>query len=92
MNKSTLLISQVAIQDLESIWHQAQKTSTLTDADALYTLLIGKLRGVANDFTIGKSMENTRDGYRVLNVGNFNIYYRADLSDTVEVIRVLEVV
>ena len=89
MSKSALLISQVAIQDLESIWNQARETSSVNDANALYTLLITKLRSIAYNFTIGKSIENTRDGYRFLSVRGYSIYYRADLVGTVEVVRVL---
>lgn len=92
MSKSALLISQVAIQDLGVIWSKTHKNASLEDADALYTRLIANLKKIAKNFTIGKSIENTRDGYRFLSVGDYAIYYRADLVGSVEVVRVLEVV
>ncbi len=89
MSKSKLLISEMAISDLELHWKQALTTGSIKEADELYTHLISQLRKIANNFTIGKSIENTRDGYRVLQMEEYHIYYRADLVNTVEVIRIL---
>ena len=86
---SVFLISQIAIQDLQFIWTQTQKNATIKDADDLKASLFNSLNKIAQDFTIGKSMENIRDGYRFLKVGKYTIYYRADLADTVEIVRVV---
>ena len=88
-NSSVLLISQLAIHDLEFIGTLTNKNASIKNMDILNTALITGLSRIAQDFTIGKSIENIRDGYRFLSVGNCHIYYRADLPDTVEVIRVL---
>lgn len=86
---SVFLISQMAIQDIELIWTQTHKNVSIKDADDLKALLIISLNTIAKNFTCGKSIENVRDGYHFLNVEHYCIYYRADLPDTVEVIRVL---
>lgn len=90
MSKSKLLIRQMAIEDLASIWEQSFLTHSKKDADALYTQLIIQLRKIAQNFTIGKSIESIRDGYREFQIAEFQIYYRADLEHTVEIIRILK--
>lgn len=82
-------MSEVAITDLETVWRATLDTSGREDADALYIDLIAQLKKIATDFTLGKSIENIRDGYRILATAGHCIYYRADVINKVDIIRVL---
>ena len=79
---------QTAIDDLASIWKTVSESQSIEIADVLYTHLIATLKQIKTDFTIGKSMESVRDGYRVFMVGKYGIYYRADVDGLVEIVRV----
>ena len=82
-------MSQMAINDLESIWNVTLSNNCKEKADILYTLLISQIKQIASNFTVGKSIENTREGYRVHHINNHLIYYRADLENRIEVMRIL---
>ena len=82
-----LIVHQKAVNDLEKIWLQSFHQKSKEVADEKYALLISALRQILNDFSVGKSVENIRDGYRILLVDDVEVFYRADLDDCVEVVR-----
>lgn len=89
MNKKELYISGEALQDLEAIWNKVAKETSKQDADTMYTHIISDIRLLSTHFSMGKTMESVRDGYRYLAVKDWVIFYRTDRDHCVEVIRVL---
>ncbi len=80
---------QSAVKDLENIWITIFENDSKAAADASYTEIISSIKEIQQDFTIGKSLESFRGGYRMLLMGEVRIFYRTDRDDCLEVVRVL---
>lgn len=89
MGKSPLLMSTMAIQDLEKIWTFWKRKSSLEEADHHYQNLIHLIKRVQLDFTLGHSIESIREAYRLITYQEFTIYYLVNENGVIEVIRIL---
>ena len=89
MSKIKYRISKQAIKDLNDIWIYTFNKWSKEQADRYYDLIIGEIEFVANNYLIGKSVEQTRKNYRVTKIKSHLIFYRKAENEIVEVVRIL---
>lgn len=89
MNKYKYRISKQAIADLNDIWIYTFQKWSQEQADRYYQLIIGEIEFIADNYTIGKSAEQTRKNYRVTKIKSHLIFYRKVENEIVEVVRIL---
>ncbi len=82
-------ISKQAIDDLNTIWIYTFHKWSKDQADRYYDLIIGEIEFIANNYTTGKSTEQTRKNYRVAKVKSHLIFYRKAENEIVEIVRIL---
>ena len=89
MSKIKYRISKQAIKDLNDIWIYTFNKWSKEQADRYYDLIIGEIEFVADNYLIGKSVEQTRKNYRVTKIKSNLIFYRKAENENVEVFRIL---
>ena len=89
MNKNKYRISKQGINDLNDIWIYTLNKWSKEQADRYYDLIIGEIEFIADNFLIGKSVEQTRKNYRVTKVKSHLIFYRKMGNGIVEIVRIL---
>ena len=89
MSKIKYRISKQAIKDLNDIWIYTFNKWSKEQADRYYDLIIGEIEFVADNYLIGKSVEQTRKNYRVTKIKSHLIFYRKAENEIVEVVRIL---
>ena len=89
MSKIKYRISKQAIKDLNDIWIYTFNKWSKEQADRYYDLIIGEIEFVADNYLIGKSVEQTRKNYRVTKIKSLLIFYRKAENENVEVVRIL---
>jgi plasmid stabilization system protein ParE len=86
-----VLLHQKAIADLADIWTITQQSMGKDQADGLYTPLITAMKSLPLTPSKAVSLEYVKDGYRMLRLHEYGLFYRADLDDQIEVVRVLAI-
>ena len=89
MSKIKYRISKQAIKDLNDIWIYTFNKWSKEQADRYYDLIIGEIEFIADNYLIGKSVEQTRKNYRVTKIKSHLIFYRKAENENVEVVRIL---
>ncbi len=89
MNSSKYRISHQAIRDLNNIWFYTFNKWSKEQADRYYDLIVDEIEFIADNFFIGKSVEQTRKNYRVTKIKSHLVFYRKTENDLVEIVRVL---
>jgi|TARA_R110000744_G_C19138937_1_gene537989 toxin ParE1/3/4 len=89
MSNNRFRISKQATNDLNDIWIYTLRKWSKDQADRYYNLIIEEIEFVADNFMTGKSMEQTRKGYRVTKIKSHLIFYKKAEDDIVEIIRIL---
>ncbi|SEA81174.1 type II toxin-antitoxin system RelE/ParE family toxin [Psychroflexus halocasei] len=89
MSKNKYRISQQAIEDLDKIWIYTLNKWSKEQADRYYDLIIAEIEFIANNYLIGKSVEQTRKNYRVTKIKSHLIFYRKVDNEIMEIVRVL---
>lgn len=89
MSKNKYRISQQAIEDLDKIWVYTLNKWSKEQADRYYDLIIAEIEFIADNYLIGKSVEQTRKNYRVTKIKSHLIFYRKVDNEIVEIVRVL---
>ena len=82
------VFSKKAVIDLEEIWLYTAEHWSVAQADRYYLLIIDEVNFICKNVHNGKSIDETRKGYRATKVKSHLIFYRV-VNDTVEVIRIL---
>ena len=82
-------ISNQVINDLNGIWVYTFNKWSKEQADRYYDLIIGEIEFIADNYLIGKSVEQTRKNYRVTKIKSHLIFYRKAENEIVEVVRIL---
>lgn len=89
MSKNKYRISEQAIDDLNDIWVYTFHKWSKEQADRYYNLIIEEIEFVAENYTIGKSAQQTRKNYRYTKIKSHLIFYRKIENDIVEIVRIL---
>lgn len=89
MKKLELKISSEAFSDLEKIWVYTIKNWSKEQADRYYSLIIDEIEFLRSNPLSGKSAEIVRPGYRVAYVKSHLIFYKVEIEQKLEIIRIL---
>lgn len=89
MSNNRFRISKQVTNDLNDIWIYTFRKWSKDQADRYYNLIIEEIEFVADNFMTGKSVEQTRKGYRVTKIKSHLIFYKKAEDDIVEIIRIL---
>ena len=89
MSKNKYRISQQAIEDLDKIWLYTFNKWSKEQADRYFDLIIAEIEFIADNYLIGKSVEETRQNYRVTKIKSHLIFYRKVENEIVEIVRIL---
>lgn len=89
MNKNKYRISKQAIDDLNDIWVYTFHKWSKEQADRYYDLIISEIAFLADNYIIGKSVEQTRKNYRITKIKSHLIFYRKVENEIVEIVRIL---
>jgi len=89
MSNVNYKISKLAKSDLISIWEYTCLRWSKVQADRYYVLLISEIEFVTNNYLVGKSIEQTRSGYRVSKIKSHLIFYRKSENGIIEIVRIL---
>ncbi|WP_031445646.1 type II toxin-antitoxin system RelE/ParE family toxin [Arenibacter algicola] len=89
MSNNRFRISKQATNDLNDIWIYTFRKWSKDQADRYYNLIIEEIEFVADNFMTGKSVEQTRKGYRVTKIKSHLIFYKKAEDGIVEIIRIL---
>ena len=90
MSKNKYRISQQAIEDLDKIWLYTFNKWSKEQADRYFDLIIAEIEFIADNYLIGKSVEETRQNYRVTKIKSHLIFYRKVENEIVEIVRILQ--
>ena len=74
MNKNKYRISKQAIDDLNDIWVYTFHKWSKEQADRYYDLIISEIAFLADNYMIGKSVEQTRKNYRITKIKSHLIF------------------
>lgn len=74
MSNNRFRISKQATNDLNDIWIYTLRKWSKDQADRYYNLIIEEIEFVADNFMTGKSVEQTRKGYRVTKIKSHLIF------------------
>lgn len=89
MRNGKYLISQAAIEDLNGVWRYTFENWSKEQADRYYKLIIDEIEFVAANFSLGKSIDQLRNNYKVSKVKSHLIYYRKIDNELVQIVRIL---
>ena len=89
MSRNKYRIPQKGLEDLDKIWIYTFNKWSKEQADRYYDLIIEEIRFIADNFLIGKSIEQTRKNYRVSKVKSHLNFFKKDENNTVEIVRIL---
>ncbi len=89
MSRNKYRITQKGLEDLDKIWIYTFNKWSKEQADRYYDLIIEEIRFIADNFLIGKSIEQTRKNYRVSKVKSHLNFFKKDENNTVEIVRIL---
>lgn len=87
MKRKKLVISNVAVADLQEIWEYIARDS-ITNADKMVDSLYSKCELLGVQPEIGRKREELGSGLRSFPVGRYVIFYRIK-DDTLEIVRIL---
>ena len=88
MRKLKIVLSEIAVNDLEEIWLYTFHTWSLEQADRYHALIFNEIEYLSRYPKSGKRKDHLRTGYWSSKVKSHIIFYRLTESE-IEVMRVL---
>ncbi|MEH6681594.1 MAG: type II toxin-antitoxin system RelE/ParE family toxin [Sediminicola sp.] len=89
MSTNRYQISRQAVEDLNNIWIYTFHKWSKEQADRYYNLIIREIEFIAENYLVGKSVEQTRKNYRKMKIRSHLIFYRKIGDEIVEIVRIL---
>ncbi len=86
---STYIISEKALEDINTIWIYTAENWSAEQANRYYNLIFDEIEHVAENFLMAREMENIRKSYRFTKIKSHLIFFRKNKLNQIEIIRVL---
>lgn len=84
------LISEEALNDLESIWVYTNEVWSEAQADRYLNFIFDEIELISKDPAQGKEYSHVREGYYQISVKSHFIFYRLSKSEQeIEIVRIL---
>jgi toxin ParE1/3/4 len=83
------IISQEAIEDINSIWIYMAKNWSTEQADRYHNLIMDEIEYISDNFESARELREVRKGYRYSKMKSNLIFEKKTKNKSVEVVRVL---
>ncbi|MGB5980977.1 MAG: type II toxin-antitoxin system RelE/ParE family toxin [Nonlabens sp.] len=86
---NSYIISKEAYNDLDQIWLYTFDEWSKEQADRYYEEIMREIDWISKNPNTGKTINETREGYRFIPVKSHLIFYKETKPDVIEIIRIL---
>ncbi len=83
------IISEKAIEDLNTIWTYTAEKWSVEQANRYYNLIVDEIEYVSENFEASKDFGNIRKDYRFSKVKSHLVFYKKVENTEMEVVRIL---
>jgi toxin ParE1/3/4 len=83
------IISEKALEDINSIWIYTGENWSVVQADRYYNLIIDEIEYVVDNFDMARDFGKIRKSYKYSKVKSHLIFFKKDKTNEIEVVRVL---
>ena len=83
------IISEKALEDLNTIWIYTAENWSVEQANRYYNLIVDEIEYVSEHFEMAKNLENVRKNYKYSKVKSHLVFYKKTLNTKMEVVRIL---
>jgi toxin ParE1/3/4 len=86
---SSYIISEKAIDDINTIWIYTAENWSVSQADRYYNLILDEIEYISQNFDMSLDFGNIRKSYRYSKVKSHIVFFKKNKLNEIEVIRVL---
>jgi toxin ParE1/3/4 len=86
---SAYIISEKALDDINTIWIYTAENWSVEQANRYYNLIIDEIEYIADDFDRARDFGKIRESYKYSKVKSHLIFFKKDKTNEIEVVRVL---
>ena len=83
------IISEKALEDLNTIWIYTAENGSIEQANRYYNLIVDEIEYVSENFGNAKDFEDVRKNYKYSKVKSHLVFYKKTLNTEMEVVRIL---
>jgi toxin ParE1/3/4 len=87
---SAYIISEKALEDINTIWIYTAENWSVEQANRYYNLIIDEIEYIADDFDRARDFGKIRKSYKYSKVKSHLIFFKKDKTNEIEVVRVLQ--
>ena len=86
---STYIISEKALEDINTIWIYTAENWSIEQADRYYNLILDEIEYISQKFEMAIDFGKIRKSYRYSKVKSHLVFFKKNKYNEIEVIRVL---
>jgi toxin ParE1/3/4 len=86
---STYIISEKALEDINTIWIYTAENWSIEQADRYYNLILDEIEYISQKFEMARDFGKIRKSYRYSKVKSHLVFFKKNKYNEIEVIRVL---
>jgi toxin ParE1/3/4 len=86
---SEYIISEKALEDINTIWIYTAENWSVEQADRYYNAIIDEIEFIVQKFELASDFEKIRKSYRYSKIKSHLIFFKKNKSNEIEVVRVL---
>lgn len=86
---SKYIISEEAVEDINSIWTYTAGNWSIEQADRYYDLILNEIEYLSENFEMARDFGSVIKGYRYSAVKSHLVFFRKTKLNEIEVVRVL---
>jgi toxin ParE1/3/4 len=83
------IISDKALEDINTIWIYTAENWSVEQADRYYNLIIDEIEYIVDNLDMARDFGKIRKSYKYSKVKSHLIFFKKDKSNEIEVVRVL---
>ena len=86
---SEYIISEKALEDINNIWIYTAENWSFEQADRYYNAIIDEIEFIVQKFELANDFGKIRKSYKYSKVKSHLIFFKKNISNEIEVVRVL---
>ena len=83
------IISDKALEDINTIWIYTAENWSVEQADRYYNLIIDEIEYIVDNLDMARDFGKIRKSYKYSKVKSHLIFFKKDKSNEIEVVRIL---
>lgn len=87
---SSYIISEKALEDINSIWIYTAENWSVEQADRYYNLIIDEIEYIVQNFDMARDFGEIRKSYKYSKIKSHLIFFKKDKNNEIEIVRVLQ--